>query len=159
MSDLTIFFISLAGVLFIGILFKVSLVLGKRKANTLSPRYDGKNKNVSLGTGNGCGFAMSGTLFFNFREHDLSKAPFYSYGETKVAYRFFTFLFIPIIPLGCYRIGSYSSMVRHNRKRYSEAYTIYGTEKWLFWEVVSIYCVPCLIISVIQLISSICYLF
>ena len=92
------------------------------------PRYNGKSTDIPLGTGNGIGLHFLGDY-----RHD-----YISDGSTNVSYYFFVFFFLPIIPLGCYRIqeGSTYSPSHH---RSTTRYKIYGTEKWKFTEVVTIY--------------------
>lgn len=89
------------------------------------PRYNGKNTDLLLGSGNGIGFTLLGD---DFRYHNGSC----------VNYHFFTFLYIPIIPIGCYRVSEgarYSSSHKHETVNYC----IYGTERWSFLEVIHCY--------------------
>ena len=137
------------------VLFKVFRELGKRKAKTLSPRYDGKNIDVEMGNVNGCGMDMCG-LFLHFRRHNLSPehSQFHK-NESIVVYRCLTFIFIPIVPVGCYRINIWVEREQRSSKRTISRYQIYGTERWIFWEVLSIYCLSGLVLSGIYCISTV----
>lgn len=160
MNELTNFIISSAVLLFCIVLLWASRMLGKRKAENLPPIYNGKNANISMGTINGFGKTLCGNLF-DFRSHMSSPSDyrFHSLVSSNVKYLFFTIFFIPVIPLGCYRVdtGVYHQQV--SRKRQVTSYRIYGTEKWVFWEVISIYCIPGIVFSAIYFISSLCNLF
>lgn len=110
--------------------------------------YNGKNTDVTLRQVNGTGLGFIG----EFR-YDLG---------TYATYHFLTFFFFPIIPFGCYRVktGKYN---RISRKRSTQEFTIYGTERWKLSEVLKIYirsiAVLAIFIGVILLIEYIASLF
>lgn len=74
-----------------------------------------------LGTGNGIGLVLMN-----------SHARYDDYTDTTVWYLYIS-LFIPILPIGCYRAKEIGSKGKTTR------YKIYGHEKWRFFEILSIY--------------------
>ena len=62
-------------------------------------------------------------------------------GGTHVSYVFFTFIF-PLIPFGCYRVKEGPSINPHRDGavwKSSTSYSVYGSEKWNFLEVLHVY--------------------
>lgn len=92
----------------------------------IPPRYDGKHPPNILQTWNGIGFSFYG----KFRG-DLKTS---SYAR----YLCFCIFSVPIIPIGCYRV-EYGEFQRISHKQEVQNYKVYGSEKWRFWECVSIY--------------------
>lgn len=86
------------------------------------------DNDLALGTGNGIGLTLLGEF----------RPSFNGIESTHVAYYFFVFLNIPIIPLGCYRVSEVSSTWK-NHKRNVTRYNIYGKEKWKIHEVLLLY--------------------
>ena len=62
-------------------------------------------------------------------------------GGTHVSYVFLS-LFFPLIPIGCYRVKEGPSISPHRDGaawKSSTSYSVYGSEKWNFWEVLHVY--------------------
>lgn len=110
--------------------------------------YNGKNTDVTLRQVNGTGLGFIGEYRFD--------------NGTHATYHFLTFFNFPIIPFGCYRVKT-GQFTRISRKRSTQGYTIYGTERWKLSEVIRIYLgaivVLAIFFGVISLISYICSLF
>lgn len=110
--------------------------------------YNGKNTDVTLMQVNGTGLGFIGEYRFD--------------NGTHATYHFLTFFNFPIIPFGCYRVKT-GQFTRISRKRSTQGYTIYGTERWKFSEVLRIYVLStvalAIFVGVISLISLICSLF
>lgn len=106
--------------------------------------YNGKDTNPPLSTWNNVGFKLYG----NFRMDT---------NGSYVKYLFFC-IFFPLIPIGCYRategITKDLGRVGAARKRTTD-YTIYGTEKWNFLEVLYIYLIDIAILLVCFIIYNI----
>jgi len=94
----------------------------------------------SLGTMNGIGTSLYGY----FRPDGLSY----------VTYEFLCF-FIPLIPVGCYRVEQ--GMTTQGYKKTSTSYRFYGSEKWRFTEVINIYLTAFGVIAMI--IGGLCMIF
>ena len=91
--------------------------------------YNGKDTNPSISSINNIGLS-----FFGDYRMDIAN------GST-VKYLFFC-IFIPLIPVGCYRAlrGMSENLGRQGAGSVNRTqYTIYGTEKWNFVEVLIIY--------------------
>lgn len=97
-----------------------------KKGLKVPPRYDGKQLPISLQTWNGCGLSFYGEYRVDLRNSSHAR------------YLCFCLFSIPIIPIGCYRVGM-GDFQRVNYKQTVQNYKIYGSEKWRFWECVSIY--------------------
>ena len=111
-----------------GILYLMSKLLhhylsGKdfysRPANQKSPSY--------LETNYGIGVSLSGD-FFNLR----------CFHGSIVTYQCITFFYLPILPIGCYRVyrGKTTSV---GPRKSTTSYKIYGSEKWIFLELLFLY--------------------
>lgn len=111
----------------------------KVEQNRSTPYTDFEKCEPPLGTIGGIGFH-----FFQSGRFDLATGSF-------AYYSFFCFI-IPLFPLGCYRARLASNFGRNT------SYTVYGYEKWRFWEVFEIYMYSiagaAFIIGIITLIIS-----
>lgn len=76
----------------------------------------------SLGTTNGIGLSLQGS--------------FRGVGMTYVAYQFLCF-FIPLIPVGCYRVSMGGTTSGY--KKTTTSYRIYGSESWSGLEILQVY--------------------
>lgn len=154
MKSITELIISLGVILFLVVFMKIAYELRKKKSDKMQPRYNGENTNIPMGTVNGIGLVLYGT---DFRSHSALTSN-HNFISSEVKYLFFTILYVPIIPLGCYRVDL-TGYKRKNYKRTETSYYVYGTERWAFWEVISIFCIPLLVGSIIWAICILCAMF
>jgi hypothetical protein len=115
--------LSVSGILYIMSKWLYHYLSGRdffsRPANQNSPNY--------LETNYGIGISLSGD-FFDLRCF---------YGST-VTYQCITFFYLPILPIGCYRVnrGKTTSV---GPRRSTTSYKVYGSEKWIFLELLFLY--------------------
>ena len=80
----------------------------------------------------GCGTALLPSAIGHFRKRTEREA-LSVLGDcddiSEVCYKFFTLLFLPIVPLGCYRVQTYSRACRK----------VIGKESARLWEVLCVY--------------------
>ena len=100
----------------IGYILITELIGWIEKTNTWAARRDG-NISITPGSKYGFGFELFRNDFFKNRRAD---------GATHVEYLFLRILFLPILPVACYRV-------------YSEDRAIVGTERWSIKEVLEDY--------------------
>lgn len=153
MKPITELIISLGVILFLVVLMKILYELRCKKGKKIKPRYNGENTDIPMGTINGIGLTLYG---MDFRSHS-DFAPGNRFISSEVKYLFFTILYIPLLPLGCYRVNL--SGFQRKYKGSVTSYNVYGTERWVLWELLYIYCVPCLVGSAIWAICVICSMF
>ena len=91
----------------------------------IPPRYNGKVPSGDIGTFNGIGLNFLGDYRYDWKTRSF------------VTYEFFTLL-IPIFPTNCYRVRLLQDY-SENHKTIVRKYHIYGTEKWHWFEVTSVY--------------------
>lgn len=91
----------------------------------IPPRYNGNVPSGDIGTFNGIGISLLGEFRYDIRI------------QTYVTYEFVS-LIIPLFPTNCYRVRLIEDY-RINHKRSTQKFHIYGTEKWHWFEVLSIY--------------------
>ena len=91
----------------------------------IPPRYDGNVPSGDISTVNGLGFS-----FFGDYRYDMKT-------QSYVTYEFLT-LIIPLFPINCYRVKLLQDY-NENHKTTIRRYHIYGTEKWHWFEVMSVY--------------------
>lgn len=103
------------------------LVISPRitKHINIPPRFDGKVPSGDIGTFNGIGLNFLGDYRYDWKTRSF------------VTYEFFTLL-IPIFPTNCYRVRLLQDY-SENHKTIVRKYHIYGTEKWHWFEVTSVY--------------------
>ena len=154
MKPITEFIISLGVILFFVVLMKISYELRNKKGDKLKPRYNSQSTDVPMGTGNGIGLVLYGN---DFRHHSAITQD-NNFISSEVKYLFFTIFYVPIIPLGCYRVG-WGGFKRYSHKKSVTSYYVYGTERWVFWEVISIFCIPFLVGSTIWALCALCAMF
>lgn len=91
-----------------------------------TPRYDGKEI-LPLWSGNGIGL----TLYGDCMRYDPQT-------QSEVKYVFLIFFYLPILPLGCYRVQE-TGYASQSYKRSCTSYKIFGSERWRILEVICIY--------------------
>lgn len=90
------------------------------------PRFNGKKSDITLGTGNGIGLTLMGEFRSDFMSGSVVK------------YQFFCIFYVPIIPVGCYRVKQ-KGFFQKNWKKSTTTWIVYGTEKWRLIEILIIY--------------------
>lgn len=137
--------INLAVVAVILALYFVIIMPRMEKFINIPPRFDGKVPNGDFGTFNGIGLCLLGDFRYDWRT------------QTMVKYEFLT-LIVPLFPTNCYR-AKITQEYSVNHKRHITKYKIYGTEKWHWFEVLSIYVMGfgglALLVAVINLLQAI----
>lgn len=80
----------------------------------------------------GCGISLLPSAIGHFRKRTEREA-LSVLGDcddiSEVCYKFFTLLFLPIVPLGCYRVQTYNGSYRK----------VVGNEKARLWEILCVY--------------------
>lgn len=139
MDDLQLFFISLVislGIVIIHIIIKKYLVDVK---SLKVDYYQKKEYNLILGTFNGFGLTFLGC-----------------FGDDGISYRtyyFFTALFLPVIPLGCYRISEGAYFAK-NHKYSTQSYKVYCNDRWRIFEIIDLYLKGVLVVGIFVAVGS-----